>query len=99
MPRKAQVPGGPTGVRLNPKQDERCRSAIQTTALLQRLNAFALERPDERSNGQPVVMSEGQIRAAVALLRKTIPDLAVTAHVGEDGGPIRIVTGVIRDGE
>jgi hypothetical protein len=90
--------------RLNPKQDERCRDAIQTTQLLRRLNAFALGHRDPAGGNSanpeaPCQMSEGQIRAAVALLRKTIPDLAVTAHVGEDGGPIRIVTGVIRDGE
>jgi hypothetical protein len=87
---------GATGVRLNPKQDERCRSAIQTTELLQRLNAFSLEKPDARSGGKPVVMSDAQIRAALGLLRKTIPDLAVTTHQGPDGGPVQIVTGVLR---
>ena len=88
--------GQPHGVRLNPKQDERCRSAIRTTELLQRLNGFALEYPDHRT-GKPIQMSDGQIRAALGLLRKTMPDLAVTSHTGPDGGPVLIVTGVDRD--
>ena len=96
MPRRAKVPGGPVGVRLNPRQDERCRSAIQTTELLKRLNCFAMEKADERSQGKPVVMSDTQVRAALGLLRKTIPDLAVTTHQGPDGGPVQIVTGVLR---
>ena len=88
--------GQPHGVRLNPKQDDRCRSAIQTTQLLKRLNAFALDHPDP-ANGRPFEMSDGQIRAAVALLRKTIPDLAVTTHTGPDGGAVEmIITGVRR---
>jgi hypothetical protein len=87
--------GQPNGVRLNPRQDERCRSAIQTTALLQRLNAFSLELEDPRT-GKLAVMSGDQIRAALGLLRKTMPDLAVTQHVGPDGGPVMVITGVER---
>ena len=68
--------------RLNPRQDERCRSAIQTTQLCRRLNAFVLGQPDPaggngRSRG-PFEMSELQVRAALGLLRKTLPDLAMT---------------------
>lgn len=87
--------GQPNGVRLNPRQDERCRSAIQTTALLQRLNAFSLELEDPRT-GKLAVMSGDQIRAALGLLRKTMPDLAVTTHQGPDGGPVMVITGVER---
>lgn len=76
--------------RLNPKQDERTRNVIQTTQLVKRLNNFAL---DEEKR---VVMSSDQVRAALGLLRKTIPDLAVTAHTGPDGGPVMIITGVDR---
>jgi hypothetical protein len=82
--------------RLNPQQDERSRSAIQTTQLCKRLNAFALEQPDP-ATGRCFVMSDTQVRAAVALLRKTMPDLAVTAHTGPDGGPVELITGVIRE--
>ena len=94
MPRPSY--GQPNGVRLNPKQDERCRSAIRTTELVQRLNGFALEEIDKRS-GRPIEMSDTQVRAALGLLRKTMADLAVTQHTGPDGGPVLIVTGVERD--
>ena len=64
--------------RLNPMQDARSRSAIQTTQLVKRLNKFALDETDS------VRMTSDQVRAALGLLRKTIPDLAVTAYAGED---------------
>ena len=85
--------------RLNPKNDQRARDAIQTTQLCKRLNSFAMGEIDPCSpNGKRLEMSDGQIRAALGLLRKTIPDLAVTAHTGEDGGPlaIHVITGVPR---
>ena len=83
--------------RLNPKNDERARSAIQTTQLCNRLNNFVLEQPDP-TTGRQFVMSDAQVRAALGLLRKTIPDLAVTAHTGPDGERvvIEVVTGVPR---
>ena len=78
--------------RLSPKHDEMTRSKIQTSQLVNRLNAFALD--DKES----IRMTSDQVRAALGLLRKTIPDLAVTAHTGEDGGPlaIHVITGVPR---
>jgi hypothetical protein len=78
--------------RLNPKQDARTRNAIQTSQLVNRLNKFAL---DEKNS---INMSSDQVRAALGLLRKTIPDLAVTSHTGEGGGPltIQVITGVPR---
>ena len=81
--------------RLNPRQDDRARSAIQTTQLCNRLNNFALEQPDP-TTGRQFVMTDTQVRAALGLLKKTIPDLAVTSHTGPDGGPVLIVTGVER---
>jgi hypothetical protein len=63
--------------RLNPQQDERCRSAIQTTQLCKRLNSFALGLKDPQAN-RPVEMTDLQVKAALGLLRKTLPDLAMT---------------------
>lgn len=63
--------------RLNPRQDERCRSAIQTTQLCKRLNSFVLGVNDPQTR-KPVDMSDLQVRAALGLLRKTLPDLAMT---------------------
>jgi hypothetical protein len=78
--------------RLNPSHDTAARAKIQTSQLVNRLNKFALDEKER------VIMSSDQVRAALGLLRKTIPDLAVTAHTGEDGGPltIQVITGVPR---
>ena len=73
-------------VRLNPKQDERTRSAIQTSQLVNRLQAFALQRPDPSSiHGKVVEMTADQVRAATALLAKTLPDLKSVEHSAGDG--------------
>lgn len=41
-------------------------------------------------------MTSDQVRAALGLLKKTIPDLAVTSHQGPNGGPmiLHVYTGV-----
>ena len=76
--------------RLSPQHDARTREKIQTSQLVNRLNAFALDETES------VRMTSDQVRAALGLLRKTIPDLAVTAHTGPDGGPVLVITGVDR---
>ena len=75
----------------SPKHDQHTRDKIQTSQLVNRLNSFALD------TSESVRMSSDQVRAALGLLKKTIPDLAVTSHTGPDGGPVLIVTGVERD--
>lgn len=60
--------------RLNPQQTERAKEAIKTTQLAKRLCGFALSEPDEQT-GKPIEMTSAQVRAAVALLKKTMPDL------------------------
>lgn len=75
----------------SPKHDQHTRDKIQTSQLVNRLNSFALDTTES------VRMSSDQVRAALGLLKKTIPDLAVTSHTGPDGGPVLIVTGVDRD--
>ena len=52
------------------------RKKIQTSLLVNRLNAFALSQPDPQT-GAPVDMTPTQVKAAIALLKKTIPDLQV----------------------
>ena len=78
-------------VRLSPEHDARTRSKIQTSQLVNRLNAFALDTTDS------VRMSSDQVRAALGLLRKTIPDLAVTAHTGEVGGVLLLHLNAARE--
>jgi hypothetical protein len=75
----------------SPKHDQHTRDKIQTSQLVSRLNSFALDTTES------VRMTSDQVRAALGLLKKTIPDLAVTSHTGPDGGPVMIVTGVDRD--
>jgi hypothetical protein len=66
---------GVKGVRLNPQQSERTRSAIATSQIINRLNAFVLSQNDPQTD-KPVEMSQGQVTAAVALLKKVLPDLS-----------------------
>ena len=68
------VARGANGVRLKPEHDERTRAKIQTSQLLNRLQAFV--------NGK-VELSPAQVTAALGLLRKTMPDLAAIEHSGE----------------
>jgi hypothetical protein len=67
--------------RLNTKQDEKSRSAIKTTQLVKRLQGFALSELDKQSD-KPVEMSPAQVKAALGLLKKTIPDLQSTELSG-----------------
>ena len=60
--------------RLNPKQDDRTRSAIQTSQLINRLQGFALSLPDAQTK-KPIEMTPAQVKAATTLLAKTLPDL------------------------
>ena len=60
--------------RLDPKHDERTRSKIQTTQLVNRLISHAIGE---------VEMSATQVRAAEILLKKTLPDLQSTNVTAE----------------
>ena len=67
--------------RLNPKHDEQTRAKIQTSQLVNRLNKNALgELPKEMTNGQ--------IKSAEILLKKTLPDLQSITYSGDDDEPI-----------
>jgi hypothetical protein len=58
------------------KHDQSARDKIKTSSLINRLQAFALSEPDPQT-GNPVEMTPAQAKAAIALLKKTIPDLQV----------------------
>lgn len=70
------------------KLSPRHRDAIKTSMLINRLQGFALSEDDPQTN-KPVVMSSDQVKSAIALLKKTIPDLAVVQHQGDADNPIR----------
>lgn len=63
--------------RIQPKLDQKWRDKIQTSMLINRLNSFAMGGNDPKTK-KPIEMSDGQIRAALGLLRKVLPDLAST---------------------
>lgn len=67
--------------RLDRARQEQVRAQIRTTALLNRLQDFALGLKTKGRNGQyqKVEMSNAQIRAALGVLAKSLPDL----HSGE----------------
>jgi hypothetical protein len=55
--------------------------------LLNRLQGFALEQNDPQTR-KTIEMSSDRVRAAIALLRKTMPDLAVTTLIGDANHPV-----------
>jgi len=69
------------GVRLNPKHDERTRAKIQTSQIINRLEAFIKSECE---------MTAPQVTAALGLLKKSLPDLAAVQHTGSDDGPIEM---------
>ena len=68
--------------RLNPKHDAKTREKIKTSQLINRLNSFVLGEVDGKT-GKPIEMSSTQVSAAIALLRKVLPDLQATQLTGE----------------
>lgn len=57
------------------KHSEDVRARIQTSQLINRLNGFALSQPDPQT-GEPIAMTDTQVRAALGLLKKTVADLS-----------------------
>lgn len=64
------------------------RARIQTGMLINRLQGFV--------NGDHE-MPPHAVTAALGLLRKTMPDMAHTEVVGEEGGPVRFIIERIGD--
>ncbi len=62
-----------------PNHDERTRAKIRSSQLVNVLIRFI--------KGE-VSLSGDQVRAALGLIRKTLPDLAAVTLSGPDGGPI-----------
>ncbi len=68
-------------VRLNTKQSEQTRAAIQTSQLVNRLQSFALADPD-------VEIDMPRLKAIEILLRKSLPDLSATEISGDSENPL-----------
>jgi hypothetical protein len=75
--------------RVHPEHDARTRAKIQTSQLVNRLNAIGMGEAD---------CSPTQMKAIEILLRKSLPDLTSVALTGGEGGPVQITvsTGVPR---
>jgi hypothetical protein len=67
------------------RHDEETRAKIQTSQLLNRLNDHVFGK-----EGQPVEISQTQMKAIEILLRKTLPDLSAVSIGGDEDSPIKL---------
>ena len=70
--------------RLNLRQQEQTRAAIQTSQLINRLQGFALGEPD-------IEIDAGRLKAIEVLLRKALPDLSSIEISGDEDNPLAVV--------
>ena len=68
--------------RLNLRQQDQTRSAIQTTQLVKRLQDYAL--------GEIAEIETGRLKAIEILLRKTLPDLSAVTLSGDEDNPVNV---------
>lgn len=61
--------------------DQRTREKIQTSQLINRLEAHAFGK---------VELNPTQVRAIEVLLKKTLPDLSAIEHKGDPDAPIQV---------
>lgn len=66
------------------RQSTSTRERIKATQILNRLQANALGE-------LKVPMTDGQIKCAIALLKKTLPDLSTVEVKGDPAKPVRVV--------
>jgi hypothetical protein len=70
--------------RLNLRQQEQTRSAIQTSQLINRLQDFALAK-------EGVDIDPNRLKAIEVLLRKSLPDLSSVVLAGDDDNPVKTI--------
>lgn len=75
---------------LSVEQQERARSAIQTTQLVKRLQFFALDKEDPASGKVPD-LDGTKLKAIEMLLKKTLPDLSSVEISGNPEAPLKLV--------
>lgn len=69
--------------RLNLRQQEQTRAAIQTSQLINRLQNYALAENE-------VDIDTGRLKAIEILLRKSLPDLQAITIGGDDENPLTV---------
>jgi hypothetical protein len=62
------------------QHDDRTRDKIRTSQLINRLQDHVFGKAD---------LTQTQVRAALGLMAKTLPDLAATQITGANGGPVQ----------
>lgn len=77
----AGIPGMFKRASLSPAYADAVRARIRAGGIVKRLEDHILGK---------VEMSASQVSAALGLLRKVVPDLAVTAITGPNGGPVQV---------
>jgi hypothetical protein len=80
----------------SPQDQARWRQKIQVSALINRLNAFAKDDPDNATSPR---MTRTQAMVALALLRKCLPDMATVEVSGPGGAPISVQVMRFSDGK
>ena len=68
--------------RLNPRHTEMVRQKIQASVIIDRLQKHVMGKLD---------LSASQIKAAEALLDRSVPKIAQIQHTGENGGALQFV--------
>jgi len=77
--------------RLNLRQQDQTRSAIQTSQLVNRLQQYAL-------GDDGIEIDAGRLKAIEILLRKSLPDLSTVTLTGDPDNPVvteRIVRTIV----
>lgn len=75
--------------RLNLRQQETTRLAIQTSQLINRLQDFALGE-------KAVEIDAPRLKAIEILLRKSLPDLSAVTVSGDEDNPLNVVARIER---
>lgn len=75
--------------RLNPMHQASVREKIRASQLVNRLQDHSLARAGTKA-GAKKLMTDAQVRAAMGLLAKCVPDLQRTEFTGDGGGPIKV---------
>lgn len=68
--------------RLNLRQQDQSRAAIQTSQLINRLQKFAL--------GEEIDIDASRLKAIEILLRKSLPDLSSVTVSGDEDNPLHV---------
>lgn len=71
--------------RIRAKHQDEIRAKIQTSALIHRVNEYAMGNLSDED------VSTNRLNAIKLLLAKSLPDLSRVEITGEGGGPVQII--------